>query len=335
MKTRYCILLVTNLAFVLALANLAHGSEPPAQTAGTTPKELVDAVNGVFGNHLGARAIHAKGVVFEGDFTPSRSAATISKAPHLQNTPVAVTVRFSDFAGIPTVADNDPLANPRGLAIKFQLPDGSKSDIVAHSFNGFPSATAADFRDLLVALGSSGPNAAKPTPLDTYLGTHPAAKNFLTAPKPAPTSYATLPYFGVNTFKFTNASGDVTYGRYQFVPVSGAHYLSEEQAKSAPANYLRDELGMRLKQGPARFKLLLQIAEQGDKLSDPSITWSDTHRTVELGDLSISRAVADNDAANNSLLFMPTALPDGIAAADPMIAARSSAYAESYARRHR
>lgn len=334
MKSHYCVRSATGLALALAVAGLVHGSETPVETAGATPTQLVDVLNGVFGKHPGARAIHAKGVVLEGNFTPSPSAATLSRAPHLQNASVSVTVRFSDFAGIPAVPDNDPLASPRGLAIKFHLPDGSNSDIVAHSFNGFPSATAADFRDLLIALGSSGATVAKPTPLDTYLASHPAAKNFLTAPKPAPASYATLPYFGVNTFKFTNASGTVTYGRYQFLPVIGARYLSEEQAKNASADYLRDELAARLKQGPARFKLVLQIAEQGDKLSDPSITWPDTRRTVELGEISISRSTADNDAANKALLFMPNALPDGIAAADPMIAARSSAYAESYGRRH-
>ncbi|HEY4369093.1 MAG TPA: catalase family peroxidase [Steroidobacteraceae bacterium] len=332
MKSHHYISSVTGLA--LALANLAHGSEAPGGTADATPTQLVDALNSVFGKHPGARAVHTKGVVFEGDFTPSRSAATISKAPHLQNAPVSVTVRFSDFAGIPTVPDNDPLANPRGLAIRFHLPDGSNSDIVAHSFNGFPSATAADFRDLLIALGRSGADVAKPTPLDTYLSSHPIAKNFLTAPKPAPVSYATLPYFGVNTFKFTNSNGNVTYGRYQFLPVSGPHYLSEEQAKNASADYLRDELGTRLKQGPAQFKLVVQIAEPADKLDDPSIAWPDTRRTVELGVISISRSVADNDAANKALLFMPNALPDGIAAADPMIAARSGAYVESYGRRH-
>ena len=334
MKSHYCIHSLTALSVSLLLASVAHGSDTPAETTDATPTQLVDAINGVFGKHPDARAIHAKGVVFEGKFTPSPSAATISRAPHLQAVPVSLTVRFSDFAGIPAVSDTDPLASPRGFAVRFHLPDGSNSDIVAHSFNGFPSATAADFRDLLIALGTSGPNAAKPTPLDTYLGSHPAAQSFLTAPKPAPVSYATLPYFGVNTFKFTNSRGDVTYGRYQFLPVSGAHYLSDEQVKTVSANYLRDELAARLEQGPAHFKLVVQIAETGDKLSDPSTTWPDTRRTVELGDISISKSVADNDSANNALLFMPNALPDGIAAADPMIAARSNAYVESYRRRH-
>ena len=157
----------------------------------------------------------------------------------MQSTVVPVTVRFSNFAGIATQPDNDSGANPRGFAVKFHLPDGGQSDILAISFNGFPSPTADDFRDLLMALGTSGPDAAKPTPLDTYLGSHPVAKTFLTAPKPSPTSFATTPYFAVNAFKFTNAAGAVTYGRYQFLPVSGAHYLSAEQAAKASSDYLQ------------------------------------------------------------------------------------------------
>lgn len=322
---------VTVIPLALVLASVAYGGAPEAQNS---PAQLVDSLNGVFGKHPGARAVHAKGIVFEGRFIPSASAATISRAPHLQNSPVSVTVRFSDFAGIPTVSDTDPLASPRGLAIRFHLPDGSNTDIVAHSFNGFPSATAADFRDLMIAIGSSGPNAAKPTPLDNYLSSHPAAQNFLTAPKPAPASYATLPYFGVNAFAFTNVDDEVTYGRYQFLPVSGAHYLSDEQAKHASANYLSDELRARLQKGPVRFRLVLQIAERGDEVSDPSIVWPDTRRTMELGEVAIYRSVPDNELANKTLLFLPSALPDGIGAADPMIAARSAAYAESYGRRN-
>lgn len=76
--------------------------------------------------------------MLEGRLLPSPSAATLSKAPHFQKAAVPVTVRFSDFAGIPTVSDTDALANPRGMALKFHLPEGSETDLVAHSFNGFP-----------------------------------------------------------------------------------------------------------------------------------------------------------------------------------------------------
>ena len=304
---------------------------PPAQTS--TPEQLVDALNGVFGKHPGARAVHAKGIVLEGSFMPSRTASTISKAPHLQHTAVPVTVRFSDFAGIPDIPDNQGLASPRGLAIKFKLPDGSESDIVAHSFNGFPSPTTDDFRNLLIALASSGANVAKPTPLDKYLEAHPVAKAFLSAPKPAPVSYGTLPYYGVNTFKFINSAGNVTYGRYQFQPMAGAHYLTDDEAGKKAGDYLSEEIRAQVKQSPVRFKLVVQVAAPGDKLNDPSTAWPDSRQIVELGAISITKVVQDSDAAQRQLLFLPNALPSGIEAEDPMINARSAAYPVSYARR--
>ena len=144
-----------------------------------------------------------------------------------------VTVRFSDFAGVPAIPDTDPNASPRGMAVKFHLPDGSNSDLVMHSYNGFPTATAAEFRDLLLALAASGKDAPKPTPLEKFFETHPIAKTFLTAEKPAPVGFATLPYFGVNSFKFTNAKGDSTFVRYQMQPEGDAQYLTKEQLAAA------------------------------------------------------------------------------------------------------
>lgn len=322
------------LPLALAMADVAVAQTPPAPPEQkSTPVRLVDALNGVFGQHPGARAVHAKGIVLEGAFTPSRSAHTVSTAPHLQKAAVPVVVRFSDFAGIPDIADNHALAAPRGLAVKFTLPGGATTDIVSHAFNGFPSPTADDFHDLLIALGSSGPNVPKPTPLDTYLGSHPAAKAFLTAPKPEPVSYGSLPYFGVNTFKFVNAKGVVTYGRYQIRPVGGEQYLSDADAAKAAPDYLQTEMRGHVAKAPIKFKLVLQIAAPDDKLDDPSIAWPDTRRTVELGTLSITKAVADSDAAQRKLLFQPNALPAGIEVEDPMVNARAAAYGVSFGRR--
>lgn len=299
-----------------------------------SPDAVVDALNGVFGVHPGARAVHAKGTVLTGTFTASPAAAELSTAPHLQTgATVPVTVRFSNFAGIPSIADNDGLASPRGMAIKFKLPDGSESDIVAHSFNGFPVATTSEFRELLVALGTSKPDTPKPTPLDKFLGSHPIAKAFLTAAKPNPVSYASLPFYGVNAFKFTNKDGKATFVRYQIVPAGGEHYLSDADAKAAPASYLSDEIKKRVAGGPVTFDLVAQIADAGDKVDDPSIAWPADRKTVSLGTISIAASVGD-DAANSQLVFMPNAVPTGIEPADPMIADRAAAYAVSFARRH-
>ena len=320
--------LVAALAAGTVLAQVTT-PQPPLKHS---PVEMVDTLHGVFGDHH-ARAIHTKGIMLAGTFTPAPSAASVSSAPHLQRTPVPILVRFSNFAGVPGLADNDPLASPRGMAIRFKLPDGSDTDLVAHSFNGFPSQNADQFRELLQALAASGPTAAKPTALDGYLATHPAAKTFLTSVKPAPRSYATLPYFGVNTFKFTNAHGKVTYGRYQIVPVAPAQYLTDAQARGQAHDYLQREINDRVGKKPARFTLMLQVAGKGDLIDDPSVAWPDSRQKVALGTISIDRPVPDSMAAEKTIVFMPNALPQGIAVEDQMVNFRSAAYGVSFSKR--
>jgi catalase len=98
------------------------------------------------------------------------------------------------------------------------------------------TATADEFRQFLIALGSSGPGVAASTPADTYLATHPIAKSFLESQQPPPVSYATLSYFGVNSFKFTNAQGQVSFGRYRIEPrLATSFYLRRKLRKPPPA----------------------------------------------------------------------------------------------------
>jgi catalase len=72
--------------------------------------EALDSVNG--GEHAGFRPVHAKGIMLTGVFHPSPKIASLTRAPHGKGeTPV--TVRLSEFAGIPTVPDNSAEASPR------------------------------------------------------------------------------------------------------------------------------------------------------------------------------------------------------------------------------
>ncbi len=317
-------------SLIIPASALAQDASAPQKSL---PEQLVDAFNGVFGVHPGMRANHPKGVVLEGTFTPAGTAAAVSKAAHLQKkkAPIPVTVRFSAGSGQPNVPDTNNM--PRGMAVKFSLPDGSKTDLVVLSFNGFPVATAEEFRDFLLAVGASGPDATKPTAIEKFLESHPAAKHFVESSKPQPVSYATLPYFGINSFKFTNAKGATTFGRYQLRPVAGEHFLTQEQLATAEPDYLSTEIRERVRRSPAKFKLLVQVAEKDDRIDDPSVTWPDSRKQIELGTIAITKAVADSQAAEKKLLFMPGALVPGIEAADPMIAARSASYIVSLSRR--
>ena len=96
-------------------------------------------------------------------------------------------MRFSNFTGLPELPDNDPQSNPRGMAIRFQAPGGTATtDIVAHSYNGFPTSTVEELSAFLRALAASGPTTPDPKPIAKFLESHPAAAKFAQAPKPAP-----------------------------------------------------------------------------------------------------------------------------------------------------
>lgn len=306
---------------------------PIAATPSST--QMVAALNSVFGAHAHSRANHAKGVLVQALFTPTASAAGISRAPHFSGAPTPVLVRFSNFGGTPDIADSDPRAAPYGMALKFSLVDSTETDLVLHSYNGFPSATAADFVDFMTAMGQSPAHAPHPTKLERYADVHPQAKAFLAAPKRAPASFSAQPYFSVNTFKFSNAAGVVHHGRYRLVPVGPAHYLDPARMISAAPDYLRTELVTRIEGGPVLMLLQLQLAERGDALDDPSVAWPDTRSIVDLGVLSITSMIALVDPREQSVVFMPDDLPDGIESNDAMLKARTRAYAESLDRRLR
>jgi catalase len=311
-----------------------------SSTATSTQKQelyehIVDAFNAIFGLHPGYRAAHAKGIVCDGTFTPTVAAASLSRAPHFQRGPVPVTIRFSNSTGIPNIPDGDPIASPRGLGIKFHQPGGAHADIVAHSHNGFPVGTAEEFLGFLQALASSGPNVPKPTPIEAFLGSHPRALAFATAPKPAPVSFVTESYFGVHAFRFINREGVSQFARYQIHPEGSEVHLGDAEAAQRPMNFLFDELHERLSHGPAELRLVAQLAGAGDPIDDASISWPADRRQVELGSIKITKVVEDSEAAQRKLIFDPIALLDGIELSnDPLLPARSAIYSISYKRRN-
>ena len=233
------------------------------------------------------------------------------------------------------VPDGDPLASPRGMAIKFHLPGGIDTDIVAQSYDGFPVRTAEEFLVFVRALAADGPGVPSPTPLANFLASHPQAKLFAEAAKPAPASFATESYFGVNAFRFTNRERASRAVRYRVRAEAGEEHLDAAEATRRPGNFLFKELAERLVRGPARFRLLVQLADKGDPVDDGSLPWPEERRQVELGTITVSSEVANSAAAERRLLFDPARLVDGIELSeDPLLLARSDVYAIAYQRRN-
>ncbi len=296
--------------------------------------QLLEKFDTLFGVHPGFRPAHAKGVMLNGSFTPSPEASTLSKAPHFNKPSTLTTVRFSNSTGIPVIPDNDPNADPRGCAIRFHLGDRVHTDIVSHSANAFPARNGEDFLGLLTALSTTDMTHLAGSPLEQYLGTHPAALTFVQTPKPAPSSFARESYFGLTAMRFINKDGVARYGRYRIVPEAGNDHLDPAAAAAKGPNYLFEEIEHRVANEPIRFRVVVQLAEQGDTVDDVTVHWPDSRTMLDVGRLSFTEPVLDEAHEQKWTIFDPIPRVDGIEpSADPLLELRAAVYLLSGRRR--
>lgn len=304
---------------------------------GTVVAQLVETLRALAGSHPGFRPAHAKGIVCSGTFRGSPEARRVTRAPHLQGQPVPTVIRFSNGSGNPDV--HDGLPNVRALSVKFQLPDNKVADILANSVEGFAARTPEDFLAFLRAQ-LPDPATGKPAPdaVPRFLASHPTTRAFVERlmQKPVPASYAQASYHAEHAFLFTAADGTRRFGRYRFTPEAGEAYLSPDDGGKRSPNFLREELDRRLRSGPAGFRLLLQVAGEQDPTDDPTALWPSDRPLVELGRLEVTAISPTGAADERRLVFDPANRTDGIdLSADPILLARSAAYAISYDRRSR
>src|ERR1700686_493220 len=311
------------LADSLMCVSLLLASAAAIADDASLPTQIVDLANKVDGVHPGYRAFHAKGVVVEGTFKASAEAARLSRATLFNRSSIPVTARFSDGSGMPTVLDGSP-AMPRGIAIKYHLPDGTDTDMVTNSFKFFPVGTGEDFLDLLQAIVASPPDAPKPTKLEQFFASHPNAPKAIGS-LPIPDSFADEEYHGINAFILVSKSGQRQAVRYLVVPEKLVHLTPEEAAKQSP-DFLFDDLAKRIARKPLVFHLKAQLAEPGDQTKDASQPWPDDRKVVDLGVLTLTKVVPDSLEAQKKLLFLPPNLTPGIElSADPLPTVRSAA----------
>src|SRR5712672_4806450 len=293
-------------------------------------RQIVDTFYKIYGTHPGFRVNHAKGVVAEGSFVATPAASVLSRAALFDGRQIPVTVRFSNDGGIPTVPDGSP-GNPKGMAIKFHMPDGAEVDMVILAVKFFPVATGEEFRDLLVAISESPADAPKPTKLDQFSASHPTfPASFGSAP--TPDSFADQEYHGIDAFIFVDKAGHKQAVRYIMTPEKAVTLTADEAARKPP-NFLVDDLPQRIANRPVVFHLKAQLAAPSDQTGDATQPWPADSKVVDLGVLTLDKPV-DTLEVQKKLLFLPNRLTDGIELSDdrlPVI--RSEVYALAFARR--
>lgn len=297
-----------------------------------TPDLLVNTLEHNGGVHPGYRRNHAKGVCVIGHFEGNQQASTLSVAGLFgaQSTPVVGRL------ALPSVNPYAPDSSVpiRSMALRFTLANGQQWRTGMNSMPLFPIGTPEAFYAQMQA-GAPDPATGKPDPakMKAFFAGHPEAAPFLAWVKTAKpsASFATETYNSINAFYLVDGQGKRQAVRWAMVPVA-----SDEAGAVAPpdADFLQQDLAQRLLSGPVRWQLHLTLANPGDPVDDASKGWPDDRRVINAGTLVIEKLEAQNDGECRDINYDPTVLPAGIeTSGDPLLAARSAAYASSYLRR--
>ncbi|MFW9081370.1 catalase family peroxidase [Pseudomonas sp. P2757] len=306
-----------------------HGTFDPLRL---TPKALVDVLEKNSGVHAGFRRNHAKGVCVIGHFENSGEARSFSVAQVFSESRTPVVGRFALPAGSPYAPDSSvPI---RSLALRFTQANGQQWRTGMNSMPVFPVGTPEAFYQLQQAQ-SPDPATGKPDPakVPAFFGSHPEAVPFLTWIKTAKpsASYATETYNSVNAFYLVDASGKKQAVRWSMTPlaqdVAGATALEG-------ADFLEKDLVKRLASGLLRFQLNITLANADDPVNDASKAWPQGRKVLNAGTLVLEKTQPQLSGECRDINYDPLVLPAGIEGSDdPLLAARSAGYADSYLRR--
>jgi catalase len=300
-----------------------------------TAPQVVEAIEGVFGVTPNERRNHIKGTCAVGEFVGNKEAARYSRSALFSGKPVPVIARFSLSGGNPKAPDTAKSA--RGMALQFKLPKGQLHQMAMLNTPIFGAAHPQTFLDLMLALRPD-PATGKPDPekMKAFKESHPdnlAQAQYLATNNP-PASYASSAYWGIHTFKFLDRKNKPTLVRWRFVPQDSEKRLSDEELKTAGANFLEQALIERAQQKPVRWDMLVTIGQPGDPEIDPTQPWPEGRKEFKAGTLSIMVAKPQKGAECEPINFDPLVMAEGIApTADPVLQFRSPAYAVSYAKR--
>jgi catalase len=251
----------------------------------------------------------------------------LTRAAHFAGDPVRVTVRFSNAQANPRSNDAE-VGDGRGMAVKFYLPDGGETDIVALSLPVFFVRTVEEFLEFTLARAESFEKVGE------FVASHPATAQAVQQIVPTlipPRSYATMVFNSIHAFRLTNAEGEQRWVRWRWVPEAGIEWLPEEEREGMDPDYLQTEILERL---PARFTLVARIATDDLPTDDPTAAWPEDIETVAVGALEMTGPETERETGDDIMVMDPSRVVDGIELSeDPILHARPGAYSVSVERR--
>lgn len=302
---------------------------------GLTPAAITNRFEQVNGPHPGFRRNHSKGVDVSGYFTSNGEGAALCKAVIFQPGRVLVIGRFSLAGGQPYAPDGDQ--TPRGLALRFALPDGEEWRTAMLNLPVFPVRTPKAFYDQLLALAPDKAT-GKPDPehVKKFLALYPetAKAMQLIRAQPFSSGFENSTFNSLNAFVFTPNAGPAAWVRWSLVPVQPFQPLAAADQGQADKNHLFDALIASIHAHPLEWHLIITIAQPGDPANNATLPWPADRRKIDVGTLTLDRVESDDTGPARDINFDPLVLPNGITASDdPLLSARSAVYSQSFTRR--
>ena len=317
------------LALLAGLFLFASGWLTPRKL---TPATMVDTFERVNGAHPGFRRNHAKGVCVAGFFESNGQGQSISRSQVFRSGRVPIVGRFALAGGQPYAADTP--GNVRSVAIQFTLPDGEQWRTAMIDIPVFPVSTPQEFAEFLVV---SSPDQAtgkvNSIVMGAFLAKHPrtAAALKIIGSRPLSSGFADSVYYGLNAFRFENASGQVTPVRWSVTP---DQFTPTANTAAVDKNYLFDALIQQIHAGSLRWNLMLTVGQPGDPIAEAARQWPPDRRQINAGVLTFTSIESDDTSPTSKITFDPLVLPDGISPSnDPLLSTRSAAYSVSFTRR--
>jgi catalase len=297
-----------------------------------TQDRMMAAFQDANGIHAGFRRNHAKGVCVTGWFESSGQAAALSKAAVFRPVRVAVVGRFALAGGMPFQPDAP--ATVRSMALRFLLPDGEEWRTGMNNIPVFPVNSARGFYKQFLA-SSPDPATGKPDPdrMKAFLAAHPETGRALSLIKKrqVTSGFANSTFNGLNAFRFVDAAGHSVPVRWSTVPVQPVTADSAEPSAAGDKNYLFDDLITQIAQHPLQWRLIVTIGQADDPTNDPTLPWPDGRQKVDAGTVTIDHASSEDSGRCTDVNYDPLVLPSGIEPSDdPLLSARSAAYARSF-----
>lgn len=320
-------------ALLLAAFLYAAGVFSPDRLA---PRRFIDALEARDGVHEGFRRAHSKGVCAAGRFESAGEGASISSASLFRpGAGSPVTIRFSTGGGMPYAPDGRNVF--RSMALKIDLPGGEEFRMAMNHVPLFVIANPKSFPELHLA-HAPDPVTGKSDPdkVAAFFASHPETEPFREwmRTQPLPSSFANSTFYSANTFRFIDGIGERRFVKWRFEPTVEQEALDKSALSDLPEDFLFEDIALRLETGPARWTMIATLAEPGDVVDNPTVVWTGAHREVVLGELTISRLVAEDEGDCRNINFDPLILPSGVAPSDdPVLYARSAAYSVSLTRR--